>query len=64
MEGSIETDDILRKDNNAYEVVHSEETVKVLLVSEGNYFLEKVFSLIDGVELFRTTPDEVSYEDL
>lgn len=63
MRVSIETDDILQEDNNAYEVVHSEETVKVLLVSEGNYFLEKVFSLIDGVELFRTTPDEVSYED-
>ncbi|NLM10289.1 MAG: VWA domain-containing protein [Clostridiaceae bacterium] len=62
MRVSIETEDILPDDNNAYEVILSEETVKVLLVSGGNLFLEKVFSLIEGAELIRTSPEDEIYE--
>lgn len=62
MKVSIENEDILPDDNNAYEVVPSEEDVKVLLVTDGNIFLEKVFSLIEGVELVRTSPGEMVYE--
>lgn len=56
----IDTEDILPADNHAYDTVMSSDTVKVLLVSEGNYFLEKIFSLIQGVELVRTTPEGVT----
>jgi len=58
---SIETEDILPDDNHGYEVVLSEEAVKVLLVSDGNIFLEKALSLIEGVELVRTSPGEQIY---
>lgn len=59
---SIETEDILPDDNNAYEAVRSEETVKILLATEGNVFLEKVLSLIEGAEVVRTLPEEAIYE--
>lgn len=58
----IDTEDILPDDNYAYEVIPSEETAKVLLVTDGNIFLEKVLSLIDGVELARTSPENLIYE--
>jgi hypothetical protein len=56
----IDTEDILEADNHAYDTVLSDDPVKVLLVTEGNYFLEKIFSLIQGVELVRTLPEEVT----
>lgn len=62
MRVGIETEDILPDDNNAYEVIPSEKAVKVLLVTDGNFFLEKIFSLIDGVELVRALPEETVYE--
>jgi len=59
---SIETGDILPDDNSAYEAIQAEEAVKVLLVTEGNIFLEKLLSLIDGVETARTSPDGAVFE--
>ncbi len=56
----VDTEDILPADNHAYDTISSSDTVKVLLVSDGNYFLEKIFSLIQGVELVRTTPEGVT----
>ncbi len=56
----IDTEDILEADNFAYDTVSSDETVKVLLVTKGNLFLEKVISLIEGVELVRTLPEEIT----
>ncbi|NLN66287.1 MAG: VWA domain-containing protein [Clostridiaceae bacterium] len=56
----IEPGDILEADNHAYDTVLSTDLVKVLLVTEGNYFLEKIFSLIEGVELVRTLPEGVT----
>lgn len=56
----IDTGDILETDNHAYDTIQSGDLVKVLLVTEGNYFLEKVFSLIEGVELVRTLPEEIT----
>lgn len=56
----IDTEDILSADNHAYDSVLSNDPVKVLLVTEGNYFLEKIFPLIEGVELVRTLPEEVT----
>lgn len=56
----IDTEDILEADNHAYDTVYSGEPVKVLLVTQGNYFLEKVFSVIEGIEFTRTLPDEIT----
>lgn len=62
MRVSIETEDILPDDNSAYDVILSEEAVKVLLVTDGNIFLEKALTLIEGVELVRTSPGEQIYK--
>jgi len=56
----IDTEDILDADNHAYDTVYAGKPVKVLLVTNGNYFLEKVFSVIEGIEFTRTLPDELA----
>ncbi len=56
----IDTEDILEADNHAYDAVLSGESVKVLLVTQGNLFLEKVLSLMEGIELTRTRPEDLS----
>lgn len=56
----IDTKDNLEADNHAYDTVLSDDPVKVLLVTGGNYFLEKIFSLVQGVELVRTLPEEMT----
>lgn len=61
MHVNIDTEDILLDDNSAYKAVLSDSQVKVLLVTEGNFFLEKVLSLIEGVDLVRTTHEERSF---
>ncbi|HEY8499274.1 MAG TPA: BatA and WFA domain-containing protein, partial [Clostridia bacterium] len=55
----IDTEDILEADNHAYDTVYSGKPVNVLLVTQGNYFLEKIFSVIEGIEFTRTLPDEL-----
>ena len=60
----IDTEDILTEDNHAYDTVFEGKPVKVLLVTHGNYFLEKIFSIIEGIEFTRTLPDElIEYKD-
>lgn len=61
MRVSIETEDILVSDNNAYEVILTDNAVKVLLVTDGNLFIEKVLSLLEGVELVRTASGDMIY---
>jgi len=56
----IDTEDILEADNHAYDTVFDGKPVKVLLVTRGNYFLEKIFSVIEGIEFMRTLPDELT----
>jgi Ca-activated chloride channel family protein len=56
----IDTKDYLETDNNAYDIIHSSKPVKVLLVTEGNFFIERALSLIDGVELVRALPDNTA----
>lgn len=56
----IDTEDILKHDNQAYDTVYRDEPAKVLLVTEGNIFLEKVLSLMKNVELTRTKPGELT----
>lgn len=56
----IDTEDILDKDNQAYDTVYRDEPARVLLVTGGNIFLEKVLSLMKNVELTRTRPGELA----
>ena len=53
----ISPGDVLEADDTFYLAVNEARTAKVLLVSEGNTFLENAFGLVDGVELYRMTPD-------
>ncbi|MGL4790889.1 MAG: BatA domain-containing protein, partial [Anaerotignaceae bacterium] len=50
-------EDILTADN-AYSITENKSEIKkALLVSSGNIFIEKSFSLINGIELYKKTPD-------
>lgn len=55
----IDTPDSLMPDNTAWDAVSREQTTGVLIVSEGNIFLDKVFSLMEGVEVVRTLPEDM-----
>lgn len=54
IEVRIDKKDSLDIDNRAWNAVNKTKTNKVLLVSSGNVFIEKVVSLSNGVELFKT----------
>lgn len=54
--------DDLEEDNQIYCVVKFTKPRKVLLVSTGNVFIEKALSNIEGLELYKTNPDEDIYE--
>jgi len=62
LECRIDTEDTLDKDNSAGLMVYSNKVRKVLLVSSGNIFLEKVLSLMPDVELYRT--DAVDIQEI
>lgn len=49
--------DNLALDDSAWAVHEGGVSNRVLLVTEGNRFLETVFSVLPGMEVFRTTPD-------
>ena len=59
LECSIDTEDVLMKDNTAGLTVFSNKSAKVLLATEKNIFLEKVLSLIPGLELYRTNMEDM-----
>lgn len=50
-------DDFLALDDRATAVHEGGVTNRALLVTEGNLFLEQVFSVLPGVEAFKTGPD-------
>lgn len=54
LECTIDTGDILLKDNTAGVMAYTGKAAKVLLATEKNIFLEKVLGLIPGLELYRT----------
>jgi hypothetical protein len=55
--------DGLASDNTIYDVVKPSKVQKVLLVSQSNLFIEKAFSIIDNVELYKANPgDEIQGE--
>jgi hypothetical protein len=54
--------DALALDNRAYSVVLPRKRMRVLLVSEGNLFLEAALLPLDNVELHRARPAELTPE--
>lgn len=56
IEARISRSDFLPADNHAFAVVERVAERRVLLVSEGNIFLEKALQLLPGVKLSKTLP--------
>jgi hypothetical protein len=55
--------DGLMSDNTVFDVVKPSQLQKVLLISRSNLFIEKAFSIIDYVELYKSNPgDEIQGE--
>jgi hypothetical protein len=52
----FDADDDLKNDNIAYAMLEPRSAIRVLLISEGNLFLERALNVDPDVELFRTTP--------
>lgn len=61
VEGGIE--DRMPTDDVAYAVYNPPISGRVLLVTEGNLFLEQIFSAIPNVEAFKVTPGPLSDAD-
>ena len=59
----LSENDGLINDNVVFDVVKPSQLQKVLLVSQSNLFIEKAFSIIDNVELYKSNPgDEIQGE--
>ncbi len=58
VEASLDFNDALAADNAARCVLEAGRRLRVLLVSQENYFLEKALALQRGVSLTRISPDE------
>jgi len=54
IETRIDVEDSLAMDNRAWNAVNDSKKNKVLLVTEGNVFIEKVAGLYNGIELYKT----------
>ena len=52
----LDSGDIFDVDNHAWAIVPQEKFIKVMLVSNGNYYLQRVLNLHPRVRLFTTTP--------
>lgn len=52
--------DYLPLDNSAWTPLGADDTRRVLLVSTGNLFLERIFAVMPGYELFRVSPEEAT----
>lgn len=58
LEARLEGNDALDIDNNAWLVLHKDELSKVLLVTEGNSFLEQVLKLNPLLEVHKVKPGD------
>ncbi|MBN2330134.1 MAG: BatA and WFA domain-containing protein [Candidatus Omnitrophica bacterium] len=52
----LDSGDVLEADNHAWAIVPQEKAIDVLLVSNGNYYLQRVLNLHPRVRLFTSTP--------
>lgn len=62
----LDLEDALKLDNSRYHVINVPKAVKVLLVSDGNYYLEKALNAVPGLEIYKSEAleTEVSGYDL
>jgi len=60
LECRIDTEDSLSADNTAWAAVNPVKKSRVMLVTESNIFIEKLISLMNGMELFKTSLDKAS----
>lgn len=60
----ITPEDILEADDIYYLAVNESGTARVLLVTDGNTFLENSFSLVEGAEVYKMTSDTMETSDL
>ncbi len=58
LQAHLAVDDVLLLDNTAWAVHAPSASGRVLLVSEGNLFLERALGALPGIELVRLTPDQ------
>ncbi|MBV9867499.1 MAG: BatA and WFA domain-containing protein [Abitibacteriaceae bacterium] len=56
----FDADDDLKTDNAAYAVLSAPQNLKVLLLTNGNTFLENALNLDPHVQVFRTTPGDLA----
>ncbi len=52
----LDSGDSFDVDNHAWAIIPREKSVDVLLVTNGNYYLQRVLNLLPRVRLFTTTP--------
>ncbi len=52
-------EDMLSYDNVIYDVINDSENLKAVLVSDGNVFVEKVFSLFDNISLVKAEKENI-----
>lgn len=57
--GEINNVDLIQADNRRYAILSKEQTKRILLVSEGNIFLEKSILATGRYELFKTNTSEI-----
>ncbi len=61
----VEDGDLLGEDNQLWTIPEDSKQKRVLLISEGNRFLETVFSKLPGYQLFRSpTSAEIPHEQM
>lgn len=53
-------EDALTADDMRYETIAEQNTQRVLLITEGNFFLEKALAVMEGIQLYKATPDNAA----
>ena len=61
---TLTPEDILSADDTYYTAVNKSENARVLLVTDGNTFLENAVGLVDGTELYKMSPTVMETADL
>jgi hypothetical protein len=59
----FDADDDLKIDNTAYANLEPQRNIRVLMVSDGNLFLERALNINPSVELFRAAPNQAVNAD-
>lgn len=59
----LDQDDDLAVDNTAWTIIGAEQTIDILLVTEGNFFLEKAFALDPRTSVSKITPEAFAKDE-